>query len=127
MDHSQHTNHDQPDHKDHRHHHDQHAEDAGDHQHESHGGHEDHHAHMLEDFKKRFFVSILPTLLILILSPMIQEFLGLGDTLRFTGDSWVLFAISSFVFFYGGWPFLKGAYDELKELEPGMMTLIGLA
>ncbi len=89
--------------------------------------HHDHHAHMLNDFKKRFFVSIIPTIFILALSPMIQEFLGLEDTLAFPGDIWLLFVISTFVFFYGGWPFLKGAYDEIRKTEPGMMTLIGLA
>jgi Cu2+-exporting ATPase len=40
---------------------------------------------------------------------------------------WVLFGLSSVIFFYGGYPFLKGMVDELKEKEPGMMTLIGLA
>lgn len=86
-----------------------------------------HHSHMLDDFKKRFLISILPTIFILALSPMIQEFLGLEETLAFPGDVWILFALSSFVYFYGGWPFLKGAFDELKGREPGMMTLIGLA
>jgi Cu2+-exporting ATPase len=89
--------------------------------------HHNHHEHMLHDFKKRFFVSILPTIIILVLSPMVQQFLGLGDALSFRGDSWVLFAFSSFVFFYGGRPFLKGAYGEIKEWRPGMMVLIALA
>ena len=47
--------------------------------------------------------------------------------IAFTGDSYVLWGISSFIFFYGGWPFLKGLYDELKKAEPGMMTLIAVA
>jgi Cu2+-exporting ATPase len=58
---------------------------------------------------------------------MIQEFLGLRQTLRFTGDSYVQFVLASIIFFYGGWPFLTGLVDELKKLNPGMMTLIGLA
>src|SRR5699024_5915299 len=86
--------------------------------------HHGHHEHMLHDFKKRFFVSIIPTIIILALSPMIQEFLGLGDALAFTGDIWVLFAFSTFLFLYGGWPFLKGAYSELRDWKPGMMLLI---
>ncbi|HLR33518.1 MAG TPA: copper-translocating P-type ATPase [Fodinibius sp.] len=89
--------------------------------------HQGHHEHMLHDFKKRFFISVIPTIIILALSPMIQQFLGIGDALAFPGDTWVLFAFSSFIFFYGGWPFLKGAYDELKNREPGMMILIALA
>lgn len=121
MDQSKHAEQEAVSHKKHN------QKESHQHDHSSHGGHEDHHAHMLDDFKKRFLISILPTILIVILSPMIQEFLGLGDSLRFSGDMWILFVLSSFVYFYGGWPFLSGAYDELKQLKPGMMTLIGLA
>src|SRR5699024_12359297 len=39
----------------------------------------------------------------------------------------ILFAIATFVFFYGGWPFITGGISELKDKNPGMMTLIGLA
>ena|GEM_PF-462074 len=85
-----------------------------------------HHAHMVEDFKKRFWVSLILTIPILLLSPMIQEFLGL-EKLSFPGSLYVLFILSSFVYFYGGFPFLKGLKDELSQRQPGMMTLIGLA
>lgn len=87
--------------------------------------HHDHHAHMVDDFKKRFYISLALTIPILILSPMIQMFLGVDW--RFSGDMYVLFALSSFVFFYGGWPFLLGAKDEIKTKSLGMMTLISLA
>lgn len=93
--------------------------DHGDH------GHGGHHGHMVEDFKKRFYISLIITVPILILSPMIQSFLGVDW--RFSGDMYILFALSTFVFFYGGWPFLKGAKDELSDRSPGMMTLIALA
>ncbi|WP_203247681.1 copper-translocating P-type ATPase [Sporosarcina beigongshangi] len=93
--------------------------------HDSHGGHHDHHTHMVEDFKKRFYISLLITIPILILSPMIQMFLSVDW--RFNGDIYILFALSTFVFFYGGWPFLAGTKDELKDKAPGMMTLISLA
>ncbi len=82
---------------------------------------------MVADFRKRFWVSIALTIPILALSPMLQEWLGLTGSLRFTGDLWVLFALSSVVFFYGGKPFLSGLYSELKAREPGMMTLIAIA
>jgi len=99
------------------------------HHHHDHSGHDHrgHHDHgdMVADFKKRFFISLIITIPILILSPMIQEFIG-ADW-RFTGDSYILFALSTFVFFYGGWPFITGGIDELKDKNPGMMTLIGLA
>lgn len=95
--------------------------------HEAHKGHGGHHAHMVADFRKRFWVSVAATVPIVLLSPMIQGFLGLGGAVRFRGDMFVLFALSSFVFFYGGWPFLRGLFEELANKTPGMMTLIALA
>lgn len=89
--------------------------------------HEDHHAHMVKDFRRRFWVSLAVSVPVLLLSPMIQKFLGIREGLRFPGDMYVLFILSSFVFFYGGYPFLKGIIDELKKGNPGMMTLIALA
>lgn len=80
---------------------------------------------MVEDFKKRFFVSLFIMVPILLLSPMIQMFLGVDW--RFTGDSYLLFVLSTILFIYGGKPFLKGAVDELKSKNPGMMTLIAFA
>ncbi|MDP4549618.1 heavy metal translocating P-type ATPase [Alkalihalobacillus macyae] len=109
-------------HSNHEHQNDQsssHNEHGAEHDHSS------HHAHMVEDFKKRFYISLLVTLPVLILSPMLQGFVNLD--LRFTGDMYILFVLSTFIFFYGGWPFLTGAWSELKEKNPGMMTLIGLA
>jgi Cu2+-exporting ATPase len=87
----------------------------------------EHHAMMVADFRKRFWVSLIISIPILLLSPLIQGFLGLQGKISFTGDSYVLFALSSAVFFYGGWPFLKGIVNELKEKRPGMMTLIAVA
>ena len=106
------------------------------HDHGGHGGHSghnpghgdmghDHHKMMIEDFKKRFWVSLVLTVPILIFSPMIQGFLGYEWLLP--GNAYILFALSTIVYFYGGWPFLKGLKDELKEGAPGMMTLISMA
>lgn len=93
----------------------------------SHHDHHDHHAHMVDDFKRRFFVSLGLTLPILVLSPLLQNFFKVREQLSFTGDEYILFGLSTFVFFYGGWPFLKGLFDELKQKNPGMMTLIAVA
>lgn len=87
----------------------------------------DHQAMMIADFRRRFWVSLAFTLPILLLSPAVQELLGLGGSLRFAGDSYLLFGLASAVFFYGGFPFLKGIIDELRARTPGMMTLIALA
>jgi P-type Cu2+ transporter len=80
---------------------------------------------MIKDFKKRFWASLIATIPILLLSPAIQNFLNFS--LKFVGDSFVLFSFSSFIFFYGGWPFITGFIKELKQKQPGMMTLIALA
>lgn len=85
----------------------------------------DHHAMMIADFKKRFYVVLVLTIPIMLLSGMIQQFIGVNW--QFPGSSYVLFALSTVVFFYGGWPFLKGLVDEVKAKNPGMMFLIGFA
>ncbi|MCF8075850.1 MAG: heavy metal translocating P-type ATPase [Desulfotignum sp.] len=89
--------------------------------------HTDHHAHMVADFRRRFWVSMILGIPIVLLSPMIQQFMGVGGQWDFAGDAYIQFGFSTIVFFYGGWPFLTGLVDELKEKNPGMMTLIGLA
>ncbi|MFD2866475.1 copper-translocating P-type ATPase [Mucilaginibacter antarcticus] len=85
----------------------------------------DHHAMMIADFKKRFYVVLILTLPIMLLSPMIQHFMGVNWA--FAGSSYILFALSSGVFIYGGWPFLTGLLYEVKTKNPGMMFLIGFA
>lgn len=94
------------------------------HNHDGHN-HHDHHANMIEDFKKRFWISIIITIPIMVLAPMIQELLGYE--LRFQYDRYVQFVLSTIVFFYCGFPFLKGLKDEIADRKPGMMTLIALA
>jgi len=83
------------------------------------------HKKMLEDFKKRFKISLIITAPILVLSPMIQSFFNYS--IEFAGSKYLLFILSTIIFFYGGWPFLSGLKDELSDKNPGMMTLIALA
>jgi Cu2+-exporting ATPase len=105
-----------------------HKEYAMHHGHKGHHmDHSSHHVHMVADFRERFLISLILTIPVLILSPMIQQFLGLGEKIRFTGDLYLSFIFASIIFFYGGMPFLKGFFDELKKKNPGMMTLIALA
>jgi P-type Cu2+ transporter len=95
-------------------------------QHQKHGDmHHDHHAMMIDDFKRRFWISTIITIPILIISPMVQHFLGYEFILP--GNQYILFVLSSFVYFWGGWPFLQGFFDEIKSRGPGMMTLIAMA
>ena len=85
----------------------------------------DHHAMMIADFRKRFYVVLVLTVPVMLLSTMIQHWLNLS--ISFPGSQYVLLVLSSVVFFYGGWPFLTGWWDEMKTWNPGMMTLIGFA
>src|SRR5437773_934317 len=85
------------------------------------------HAHMVDDFRRRFWVSLALTVPVLATSEMIQHFLGLRGTFAFPGDRYVEFGFASAVYFYGGRPFLTGLVDELRKRLPGMMTLVALA
>ena len=90
-------------------------------------GHHDHHAHMAAEFRKRFWISLALTLPILLLSPLLQTLVGLRETIRCSGDLYVLFGFASAVFWYGGWPFLTGVFTEVTSRKPGMMTLVAVA
>lgn len=103
----------------HHEHHEHHEESHDSH----HGGHG--HEHMIEDFKRRFFVSLGLMIPILLLSDMIQEWLRFE--LDFPFEKTILFVLATIVYVYGGWPFLKGSMEELRDRSPGMMMLIGLA
>ncbi|MDP2159592.1 MAG: heavy metal translocating P-type ATPase, partial [Flavobacterium sp.] len=88
-------------------------------------GHDKHAGPNVSDFWKRFIICSIVSIPELALSHMIQQWLGFEFT--FEGDKYVLAILSTFIFFYGGYPFLKGLYDEIKDKSIGMMTLIGVA
>ena len=94
------------------------------HDHQQHD-HSKHHEHMIVDFRRRFWISLGVTLPILFLSPLIQQILGYE--IQFGFANYIMFCLSAFIFFYGGWPFLTGLADEWKNKQPGMMTLIAVA
>ncbi len=83
------------------------------------------HTGMIADFKKRFYVVLALTIPIMLLSEMIQHWLNIH--ISFPGSKYVLLLLSSVVFLYGGWPFLKGLVNEARAKNPGMMFLIGFA
>src|ERR1051325_4558942 len=106
-------------HHPHEHHHAEHQapasrmknaspEEMKPHEGHAHDGHD--HAKMIDDFKKRFYVSLAITIPVLLLSRMIQDWLGFSFTLPL--NNYILFLLSSVIFFYGGLPFLKGLADE---------------
>ncbi|MCF7793472.1 MAG: copper-translocating P-type ATPase [Candidatus Cloacimonetes bacterium] len=90
-----------------------------------HHDHSQHHQMMIKDFRKRFWISLIGTIPILILSPFVQNILQYKFEFAFA--NYLLFAFSGFIYFFGGWPFLTGLFKELKKKQPGMMTLIGVA
>ncbi|MFO7924518.1 MAG: copper-translocating P-type ATPase [Bacteroidales bacterium] len=80
---------------------------------------------MAEDFKRRFWISIFLTIPVLLLSSTIQQWFGYE--LVFAGSEYIVFFLASLLYFYCGWPFLKGFIEETGKKRPGMMTLISLA
>ncbi len=98
---------------------------AGHKDHDHTGGYDEHAGHHTANFLQRFWICLLVTVPVLLLSHMIQQWLGLHIT--FPGDRYLLLALGTFIFFYGGWPFLTGLVNELKHGNPGMMTLVAVA
>ena len=85
----------------------------------------DGHAHHITEFKRKFLVCLVLTIPILILSEMIQEWIGFSITIIFQQQ--VVFILSFVVYVYGGLPFLRGMCKEIRKHQPGMMTLIATA
>jgi Cu2+-exporting ATPase len=90
-----------------------------------HGGHD--HGAMVADFRRRFWVCLPVTLGVVLLSEHVQMLVGLPGLIDFAGAPLLEAALASFVFLYGGWPFLGGLFDEVRRRKPGMMTLVSLA
>ena len=95
--------------------------------HDSHGGgHGRHEGHDPEAFRRRFWLSLLLTAPVLVYSETVQDLLGFTPP-DFSGSDLVPLLFSVVIFFYGGPVFLRGAWHELRDRTPGMMTLISLA
>ena len=93
--------------------------------HEGHGGHGKHAGHHVEMFRRRFWWSLLLTIPLVVTSEMVMDWFGY--TIDFPGMSWVGPVLGTFVFVWGGWPFLAGGVQEAKDRQPGMMLLIAMA
>jgi P-type Cu2+ transporter len=100
--------------------------------HGAHGGHDMHGDHGVdhsgheEMFRKRFWVSLVLSIPVLLYSPMLQMWFGFTMP-EFPGSQWIAPGLSIVIFLYGGLPFLQMAVPELRSRQPGMMTLISLA
>ncbi|MEX0649791.1 MAG: copper-translocating P-type ATPase [Candidatus Andersenbacteria bacterium] len=93
---------------------------------EDHSQHDKHEGHSTNIFAKKFWISLVLTIPIVLYSPLPQTFLGWSPP-TFSGSWLIPLLLGSIVFFYGGWVFLTSAWRELKGKAPGMMTLISLA
>lgn len=96
------------------------------HDHHAHAHHDKHAGHSVAMFRDKFWITLLLTIPTVIWSDMIQDLLGYTAP-RFPGSTYVGAVLGTAVYVYGGWPFLQGAYRELRDRLPGMMTLIALA
>ena len=90
------------------------------------GGHDKHAGHSPGMFRDKFWLSLALTIPVVFWSEHIQMLLGYEAPV-FPGSRWIGPVLSTAIFFYGGWVFVKGAARELSDRLPGMMTLISLA
>ncbi|MHC9748885.1 copper-translocating P-type ATPase [Corynebacterium diphtheriae] len=128
-----HTHH--PDHASHEHHADpdthgqamphDHPHSALDEDHHVHG-HGEHAGHSTAMFRDRFWWSLILSIPVVIFSPMVAHLLGYHLP-AFPGSTWIPPVLGTIIFVYGGTPFLKGGWKELKSRQPGMMLLIAMA
>ena len=128
-----HTHH--PDHAGHEHHVDadthgramphDHPHSAPDEDHHVHG-HGEHAGHSTAMFRDRFWWSLILSIPVVIFSPMVAHLLGYHLP-AFPGSTWIPPVLGTIIFVYGGTPFLKGGWKELKSRQPGMMLLIAMA
>ena len=128
-----HTHH--PDHASHEHHadadthgqamHHGHPHSVLDEDHQVHG-HGEHAGHSTAMFRERFWWSLILSIPVVIFSPMVAHLLGYPLP-EFPGSAWIPPVLDTIIFVYGGTPFLKGGWKEVKSRQPGMMLLIAMA
>ena len=94
--------------------------------HQGHGAHDKHAGHSVAMFRDKFWLSLALTLPTLVWGHMLQRAFGYHAPI-FPGSQWIPAVFGTAVFVYGGWPFIQGAWRELTDRLPGMMTLIALA
>ncbi|HEY5432635.1 MAG TPA: heavy metal translocating P-type ATPase, partial [Coriobacteriia bacterium] len=85
-----------------------------------------HAGHSVADFRRRFWISLGLTVPVVLLSRELP-FLPAARPLAVPGADWILLALSTVLYLYGGAPFLKGLVREVREHKPGMMTLVAVA
>ncbi|MQA63588.1 MAG: heavy metal translocating P-type ATPase [Actinophytocola sp.] len=94
--------------------------------HGGHGDHDKHAGHSPAMFRDKFWLSLLLTIPVVFYSHDLQHWFGY-DAPTFTGSNLISPVLGTLIFIYGGAPFIKGAFAEVKSRQPGMMLLIGMA
>ncbi|EHR51193.1 copper/silver-translocating P-type ATPase [Saccharomonospora marina XMU15] len=94
--------------------------------HGAHDAHDKHAGHTTAMFRSRFWVTLALTVPVLVYAPMVQHWLGYTAP-DFPGSELIAPVLGTVIFGYGGWPFLVGAVREIRDRQPGMMLLIGMA
>ena len=91
------------------------------------GGHDKHAGHSVEMFRQKFWGTLLLSIPTVIWGPMIQHWFGYEAPGGPVATRWIPAVFGTLVFGYGGWVFIQGAVNEIRDRLPGMMTLISLA
>src|SRR6266852_6798222 len=91
-----------------------------------HQGHDRHAGHSVAMFRDKFWLSFALTIPTVIWSPEVQHWLAYSAP-SFPGSRFIPAILGTIVFVYGGLVFIRGAWGELADRKPGMMTLISLA
>ncbi len=98
---------------------------VGHHTGQGHEGHDKHAGHDPEMFRRRFWLSLVVTIPLVVTSDMVMDWFNYS--IDFSGMAWLGPVLGSFVFWWGGWPFLVGGVAEVRDRQPGMMLLISMA
>src|ERR1700726_5312748 len=91
-----------------------------------HGNHDRHAGHSVAMFRDKFWLSFALTIPVVFWSTDVQHWLGYTAP-SFPGSKFIPAILGTVVFVYGGLVFVRGAWGELADHKPGMMTLISLA
>jgi P-type Cu2+ transporter len=91
-----------------------------------HGNHDRHAGHSVAMFRDKFWLSLALTVPVVFWSTDVQRWLGYTAP-SFPGSKFIPAILGTAVFVYGGLVFIRGAWGELADHKPGMMTLISLA
>src|SRR5271155_1310347 len=92
----------------------------------AHGSHDRHPGHSVAMFRDKFWLSLALTIPVVFWSSDAQHWLGYAAP-SFPGSKFIPAILGTVVFVYGGLVFIRGAWSELADHKPGMMTLISLA